>query len=393
LFSTFTINLAYNIRKQLADLDAQAAERIRVVHLNGLARKICQEAGWQGSVKLLSDLEDVWADVFEQDGLPKVEFSKEEICREYSLVIDPAGIEDEDSYLTTIRSARPRLSRQERRELWKFFRTFQNALKRRDYLTPNGAIKQARLALEAGKTYAYRYVLVDEVQDLGLEALRFVHALSPLKDGSPNPLTLAGDGHQRVYGAKIPLSNAGIETRGRSRRLKVNYRTSEQIRRWAQGILNGLEIDDLDGEGAVTVGDRSAFKGPDPQIARCKTKEQETKVVVSWVKHLLEQGVETHEICITPYRPELITALEAEKIETRELQARQGDLGAEDPGVRVGSMERIKGLEFKAVCMACANSDDAFNHLEDADVRERCLRYVAATRARESLLITIFDAG
>jgi superfamily I DNA/RNA helicase len=91
-------------------------------------------------------------------------------------------------------------------------------------------------------------VLVDELQDFGLEALRLIRALSPIEEGLGNPLCVVGDGHQRIYNrVPIPLSRAGIDVRGRSRRLKINYRTSEQIRQWAQGLLEGVEVDDLDG--------------------------------------------------------------------------------------------------------------------------------------------------
>ncbi len=124
-------------------------------------------------------------------------------------------------------------------------------MKKRNLLTFEGAIHQARLALDQGNFQKYRHVLVDEIQDFSLEALRLIKALSPIDEGRRDPLCTAGDGHQRIYRTKIPLSRAGINIRGRSRRLKINYRTSEQIRKFAQGILKGVEIDDLDGGMAV----------------------------------------------------------------------------------------------------------------------------------------------
>ena len=96
-------------------------------------------------------------------------------------------------------------------------------------------------------------MLVDEAQDFSLDALRLIRAISPIETEGANPLTLAGDGHQRLYRNKIPMSRAGIDIRGRSRRLKINYRTSEQIRKYAQGMLRGVTIDDLDGGESSTV--------------------------------------------------------------------------------------------------------------------------------------------
>lgn len=92
------------------------------------------------------------------------------------------------------------------------------------------------------------------------------------------------------------------------------------------------------------------------------------------------------------HRKAIRTALESANIKTYELKSRHEDPGADEPGVRMGSMKRIKGLEFRAVVMACAAPNDPINHVSDAAPTERCERYVAATRAREQLLVTVADA-
>ena len=122
-----------------------------------------------------------------------------------------------------------------------------------------------RLIVERGGFPRYRHVLVDEIQDFGLEGLRLIAALSPPGEDEANPLSVFGDAHQRISRqAKIPLSRAGINVVGRSRRLKINYRTSEQIRRWAHSLLSGMDIDNLDGESTDTTGDRSVFRASEP---------------------------------------------------------------------------------------------------------------------------------
>jgi superfamily I DNA/RNA helicase len=205
---------------------------------------------------------------------------------------------------------------------------------------------------------------------------------------------MVGDGHQRIYRTKIPMSRAGIDIRGRSRRLKINYRTSEQIRKFAQGLLKGLTIDNLDDGVTTTAGDHSVFKGPEPIVEKCKESRVEVETIVSWVQKLMnEYQLATHEICVTPYKPEIRTALTAADIATFELKPREEDPGSNEAGVRMGTMKRIKGLEFCAVAMACADPSDPINHLADADIRDRCERYVAATRAREHLLVTIAQMG
>ena len=163
---------------------------------------------------------------------------------------------------------------------------------------------------------------------------------------------------------------------------------------FAQGILKGLEIDDLDGGIATTVGDHSVFKGPEPMVERCKDGKAEAKAIVAWVQLLMKDyGLATHEICVTPYKPEIRSALTAANIATYELKPREEDPGSNEPGVRMGTMKRIKGLEFRAVAMACADEDDPMNQLAEAEPKARCERYVAATRAREHLLVIVPAAG
>jgi superfamily I DNA/RNA helicase len=125
-------------------------------------------------------------------------------------------------------------------------------------------------------------------------------------------------------------------------------------------------------------------------VEHCKTSKAEGNAVVAWVQLLMkEHGLATHEICVTPYKPEIRTILEDANIATLELKPREEDPGEKEPGVRMGTMKRIKGLEFRAVAMACADKDDPLNQLADAESRDRCERYVAATRAREHLLVLI----
>ena len=134
----------------------------------------------------------------------------------------------------------------------------------------------------------------------------------------------------------------------------------------------------------------SVFKGPEPLVERCEDEKAEADAIVAWVQMIMtDHHLATHEICIAPRKAEIVTALTAAGIGTRELRPREVDPGGVEAGVRLGTMHRIKGLEYRAVGMACADPKDAMNHLEQADTRERCVRYVAATRAREHLLVTV----
>ena len=389
LLTTFTTNLSVTLASQIRSLSLEASERIEVTNLHALARTICSRSGWNGRIANESEIDDVWHDLWQHPDFDALPLSQAEMRLEYDQVIDPNGIEDEDVYLTTVRSGRPRISRRQRRQAWPVFLAFQRELKRRKLLTFEGAVHQARLAAENGRGPAYDHVLVDEAQDFSLEALRLIRALSPIEEETLDPLCLAGDAHQRIYRRRIPMGRAGIRVVGRSRRLKINYRTTQEIRAYAQAMLSGLEIDDLD-EGMVdTLADHSLVNGPVPEVVDCPSEEDEAVAIVDWVKRLMDAEVATHEICITPRKSDIVGALNSAGIPTFVLRPREMDPGSEESGVRLGSMKRIKGLEFRAVAMACSHSNDPMNDLENADSLQRCERYVAVTRAREQVLITI----
>jgi mRNA-degrading endonuclease RelE of RelBE toxin-antitoxin system len=390
LVTTFTTNLSITLKDYIKKLDVKAADRIEVTNLHALARTICSRAGWKGRIGDDADFEGIWQSVWDNPEFGELPLSKEEMLKEYWQVVDANGVEDEESYLTTVRSGRPRISRQQRRKAWPSFRAFQRGLKKQNLLTFEGAIHQARLAVERGNFDKYRHVLVDEIQDFSLEALKLIRSISPVEEELSDPLCTVGDGHQRIYRTRIPLGRAGINIRGRSRRLKINYRTSEQIRGYAQAMLEGLEIDDLDGATVSIAGDHSAFKGPPPIIEPCASLKVEAEAIVAWVQTLMkDHGLASHEICVTPYKPEIVTALTDAGIAVFRLKPRELDPGPDEPGIRMGTIQRIKGLEFRAIALACANKDDPMNNLKDADIISRCERYVAATRAREYLLVTL----
>lgn len=382
LITTFTTNLSVTIKGLMEKLAPRVLDRIEITNLHQLARTLCFRAHGQSRIAEPDDLHSIWKNVMQSPVAQELELELGFIREEFEQVIDPMGITQEDDYLTMVRSGRPALRRKKRRQLWKLFVELRRQLEYRRLVTFDGLIHQARLVVEKNPEMVnYRNVLVDETQDFGLEALRLIAAVSPIETKVSNPLCVVGDGHQRIYSSlAVPMSRAGIDVRGRSRRLKINYRTSEQIRKWAQGVLVGADIDDLDGEQATTLGDRSAFTGPKPEFKHCRGDTEAAELVVAWIRALQDSsGIGTHEICLTPPNSTVIGALESRGIGTVELKARQADPGQEENGVRFGTKKRIKGLEFRAVAI--------MDFVDTEDGIARSENYVAATRAREYLLV------
>jgi len=214
-----------------------------------------------------------------------------------------------------------------------------------------------------------------------------------------NDLFLVGDPHQRIYGIRSSMGRCGIAIVGRSKRLRVNYRTTAEISNWAVSLLHGLSFDDLDDGEDNLNGYHAIRNGLQPDIQHFDTESQEADFVVSTIKGWLkEPGVEPSHICLTAqsrrdlekrYRPLLenagITTIELDKNKP------ESELGS---GVRIGTMHRMKGLEFPRVLIASYSADLAYPSdfadqasKEDRLQRERSLTYVAATRARDMLTV------
>lgn len=178
----------------------------------------------------------------------------------------------------------------------------------------------------------------------------------------------------------MTLSQFGINIRGRSRRLKINYRTTEQVLRWATGLLDGLSIDDLDGGADTTVGYRSLYGGPEPEIVELGSDREEADFLADRVKQLLEQAP-AEEIAVVAKFKNRVTGyagfLRDAGIETTVLDG--DEAGA---GVRVATMHRVKGLDFTHVIMHLPKSAS-----DATDPRDKSLLYVAATRCRKTLTV------
>jgi superfamily I DNA/RNA helicase len=241
-------------------------------------------------------------------------------------------------------------------------------------------------------------VIVDETQDLGPEELRLIRALAP--PGS-NDLYLVGDAHQRLYAAPVSMASCGIDVRGRSRKLRVNYRTTHEIRQWAVAMLKGLTVDNLDGEVDDLRGYVSRLSGPMPEVLWAKNTTDEQAQVIARLKDRLSKGAPADGLCVIAPRNENLDAYEAALAAAGLASVRvTGDGVPQDKGkVRLCTMHRAKGLEFLHVCIA-GLGDDRFPRPIDAGLSDdpvavareqqvqRSLIFVAATRARETLTVS-----
>jgi len=245
----------------------------------------------------------------------------------------------------------------------------------------------------------FDYAVVDEAQDISVAQLRFLASFSA---GKPDCLMFTGDLGQRIFQQPFSWRALGIDIRGRSRTLRINYRTSHQIRMQADRLL-APELSDVDGNTEDRRGTISVFNGPSPAVKVLETADEESEVVGSWLTQLTSDGLSPHEIAIfVRSDDQLDRACKAADNAKLPYKIIDHNMTISSGHIVIGTMHLAKGLEFRAVAvMACDDevipSQQRIERVtDDSDLEvvyntERHLLYVACTRARDHLLITSAD--
>ena len=400
LFLTFTRNLAADIENNLRSIcSPEEMERIKVANLDSWVTGFLRRQGYEFEIAYERDSR-AWKkamDLRDAD-LTLVDAFYEE---EWEQVVQAVGIETEEDYLTAFRAGRgTRLSRGARAKVWPVFAEYRMQLAERDVKDVNDAYRDAAALLKDGSSDAdYAGVIVDEAQDLSAPAYRLIRSIVP--EGKDD-LFVVGDGHQRIYGrSNVVLGRCGINIRGRSKKLRLNYRTTEETRNWAVRLLEGRQIDDLDGGQDDNRGFKSLTHGPAPRLFHFDSFEEQAEWIGAYLKDVLRRGDPLRGACIVARvkreRDALVEALEDQQINVAVLERADPDREGVD-SVRLATMHRVKGLEFDRVAIASVNRNlvplpAAIRNVGDeaarefAETGERALLYVAATRAKKELLI------
>lgn len=324
-------------------------------------------------------------------------FSTRFLETEWHDVVDAWQLDSWEAYRDVARLGRKtRLAESQRAQIWSVFERVHQELARRDLLTMAAVFREASRALAGGTPASFDFAVVDEAQDLGIPQLRFLAAAAGSR---PDGLFFAGDLGQRIFQTPFSWKSLGVDVRGRSQTLRINYRTSHQIRSRADRLLPP-ELRDVDGNAEIRRGTISAFHGIDPTIAIETSHEAETSAVAAWIRSCIAGGTHPQEIALfVRSDAELDRASAAVHAAGLDLALLDGDTDGIVGRVAVGTMHLAKGLEFRAVAVMCCDEEvlplqsriedvvDAAD-LEDVYETERHLLYVACTRARDQLLVS-----
>ncbi|MEW2355976.1 UvrD-helicase domain-containing protein [Spirillospora sp. NPDC029432] len=388
LLTTFTKNLAQALEKQLALLieDAKVRDRIEVVNVDRVAYGIVARHHRPG-IAGADVVDPLWEEAAE--GLP---FSPTFLRREWEHVVLAQELASEDEYLACSRVGRGvPLGKAQRAVVWKAIDQVVTSLKaERKSTFPQLANEAADLV----RAPEYDHVIIDEAQDIHPTQWRLLRRL--VAEG-PDDLFIVGDPHQRIYDRHVSLAGLGINVRGRSAKLRLNYRTTQEILGWAVPLLGLVPAQGLDDSADTLDGYRSPMHGRRPVVRRYEDVDGELDGLVEQVRAWLDDGVEPSAIGVAARYTYLVKKA-AGRLKAAGITAFQAP--SKSDGVQIGSMHRMKGLEFRCVAVIgvdeasvpspsaiAAEEEDPKAHAQDVQM-ERCLLFVACTRARDHLYVS-----
>lgn len=398
LLTTFSDTLANALKiklKRLLGNEPKLAERIDIYSINAIGIRLYKLL--IGPINIAGN--DIIYDLLKEFSaiVGGHKFNLHFLITEWVQIVDGWQLTSWEEYRDVSRLGRKtRLPEEQRNILWKIFERVRTELKKRKLNTYAGLFYELAAFITKTKKSIFDSVVVDECQDLTISHIRF---FSSLGNFNSNSLFFTGDLGQRIFQQPFSWKALGIDVRGRSRILRVNYRTSHQIRAQADKLLSS-EIIDFDGISENRNNTISVFNGPPPIIISLKSENDEIETVSKWISEQMKAGLLPHEFGVFVRSEAQIDRAKA-AIKKSGLSFKVLDEHVETTSgyVSICTMHLAKGLEFRAVVvMAC---DDEIIPLQsrietvgdDADLQEvydteRHLLYVACTRARDNLLIT-----
>lgn len=401
LLTTFSNALANALSTKLRRLihhEPRLGERLEVYAMNQIGRRLYELNFGRAQIASRSIIRRILEEAAGSAGEHK--FSLYFLMTEWEEVVDAWQLDTWEAYRDVVRLGRKtRLPEKKRTVLWSIFDRVRSSLKSNNQLTFSDMFSRLAVKITESNHPPFDFTVVDEAQDISVAQLRFLAALG---GGRPNSLFFAGDLGQRIFQQPFSWKALGVDIRGRSRTLRINYRTSHQIRMQADRLL-GPELADVDGNVEDRRGTVSVFNGPQPSIMILDSQEDEIKTVSKWISDRVAEGMTPTEMGVfVRSNAELARAQAAVEATGHPFKVLDEHVETVSGHISISTMHLAKGLEFRAVVvMACDDEviplqeriervvDDS--DLEEVYNTERHLLYVACTRARDHLLVTSSD--
>lgn len=407
LVTTFIKSLPPVLERLFGRLPNGDPDRVEFINVDKLAYRICQEAGQRPRLDVRA-IDAAFAAAFRStvtagSPLERAGLTRDYLKEEIRAVIKGRGVAQLDTYLELRRTGRrTQFGAAMRAQTWELKEAWDAEMAKRDTVDFHDVVLRARDLARQRTSPTYRAVIVDEAQDLTLAALQMLRALA--NGGGPDRpdgLFIVGDGAQRIYPGGFTLRQAGVEVRGRTAVLSVNYRNSREIYRAAVAVAGADLIEDLDEE--YQRGEEPALvnrSGAPVELLAAADPDEEIKMIFRRIETLME--------CDAPVGPGdigICCATNQRANEVRRAVDRAGfaaqDLahydGTPNDMIKVGTHHRAKGLEFKVVVLPGLTEGKfprppapGMSEGEYADqlALQMSALFVAMTRARDLLILT-----
>ncbi|RIJ42670.1 UvrD-helicase domain-containing protein [Pontibacter oryzae] len=402
LFTTYTKALTSNLKDLVSDLGMDQY-KVVVNNIDALSYDLAK------SYRLIDDntkvigfssvrsAEEIWDELLEKN---LIEFDRDFIISEYNQVILHNNVKSLQEYLRTSRVGRGKaISRKQRQNLWSVFESYDKYKKESGYIDKEEIYNRLTDYLTENSIKPFAHCVADELQDFSNVELRFLRALIEEKK---NDLFLVGDPLQQIYDRKIYFSKAGINIRGnRSKRLRINYRTSEEIKKLAFSVIQDIAFSDFDGEEESKNGYVSLFHGDVPTYQIFKSKDDEISYIKEKITELKSKDFLLSEVAICARTKDEIRGLKSAlyKANIPWYDITSNEKAGDKTGVRLSTFHSMKGLEFKVIFLADVNNRTcpflpyaSVNWDEDRKKEhtqsEKSLMYVAISRAVQKVIIT-----
>lgn len=399
LLTTFSLPLANALEGKLRILtgeDKSIVPRVTVLPFKGVAHELFTLAfGYHPRAATEDQIRAALKTAAAEAALTG--FTPRFLASEWLNVVDAWQLANLDAYQEVPRLGRKaRLGVKQREKIWPVFVRARQIIEAQGFLTWPSIFGKVTEHFGQRDSKPFTHAVIDEAQDLGVPELRMLASITP---AGPDALFYAGDLGQRIFQEAFSWKALGVDIRGRSRTLKVNYRTSHQIRQAADTLLPKIVLDvdqnEQDRRGTVSV-----FNGPDPEIQTFADADGEAKSIADWIKAAVADGIAPAEIGVFVRSIDQLARARAAVMIAGHAQLELSERLEQPQGrIAIGTMHLAKGLEYKAVVvMAC--DDDVLplqerietvadeSELDEVHETERNLFYVACTRARDRLLVS-----
>jgi hypothetical protein len=400
LFTTFTKSLVQNLKEHIYELKVPM-DKVVINNIHDFIVRTSKELKLvPQDCKIVEFIdkdqkEELWKEVITSQ---LSEYDTDFLIREYEDVVLFHGIESLDHYLRVARiGLQVKLGRKDRKKVWELFQSFEQLKSQYRIYYLDEITNKLTSHYKQCTEKPFDHIIADEIQDFSDVELRLLRAMAAEQE---NDLFLVGDPLQKIYNRYLNFSRVGINIRGkRSKRLKVNYRTTEEIKRSAVAVLQNLSFDNFDGANESQSGYISLLHGAKPQYEIFKTSEEMNTFVLDRVRELTaNHSIKLDEICVAARTNKslktAISLFHQEHLPYCSLVTQNGD----KTGIRLSTFHNMKGLEFKVAILFDVNEktvplryfdyDSLSEHAKrSSDKSERALLYVAMSRAIQQLLI------